>query len=162
MLDKKKILYETTHNKKFTINVSEPFNSKVVNFLDDFSNELKKQKKIYNFPDLVYLIFWTNYNKIQELKNKFTNKNISLGRGLIFHICPSNVPTNFIYSFFFGLLSGNSNIVKIPRKGLYNIQKKQMGDLYIIFKISNDETYFRKCQQIQIPGQGDHEIPPKY
>ena len=45
MLDKKKILYETTHNKKFTINVSEPFNSKVVNFLDDFSNELKKQKK---------------------------------------------------------------------------------------------------------------------
>ena len=62
MLDKKKILYETTHNKKFTINVSEPFNNKVVNFLDDFSNELKKQKKIYNFPDLVYLIFWTNYN----------------------------------------------------------------------------------------------------
>ena len=57
MLDKKKILYETTHNKKFTVNVSEPFDSKVVNFLDDFSNELKKQKKIYNFPDLVYLIF---------------------------------------------------------------------------------------------------------
>ena len=116
MLDKKKILYEITHNKKFTINVSEPFDNKVVNFLDDFSNELKKQKKIYNFPDLVYLIFWTNYNKIQELKNKFTNKNISLGRGLIFHICPSNVPTNFIYSFFFGLLSGNSNIIKIPSK----------------------------------------------
>ena len=131
MLDKKKILYETTHNKKFTINVSEPFDSKVVNFLDDFSNELKKQKKIYNFPDLVYLIFWTNYNKIQELKNKFTNKNISLGRGLIFHICPSNVPTNFIYSFFFGLLSGNSNIVKIPSK---NFQEKKII-LFIINKL---------------------------
>jgi len=144
MLDKKKILYETTHNKKFTINVSEPFNSKVVNFLDDFSNELKKQKKIYNFPDLVYLIFWTNYNKIQELKNKFTNKNISLGRGLIFHICPSNVPTNFIYSFFFGLLSGNSNIVKIPSKDfpekkiiLFIINKLFQKKKYLIIKNSN-------------------------
>ena len=38
---------------------------------------------------------------------------------MIFHICPSNVPTNFIYSFFFGLLSGNSNIVKIPSKNFY-------------------------------------------
>jgi len=116
MLDKKKILYKITKNKKFTINVSEPFNIHAINFLSDFSKELKKHKKIYKYPELIYLIFWANYKKIKEINNKFMNNDIRLGRGLIFHICPSNVPTNFIYSFFFGLLSGNSNIVKVPSK----------------------------------------------
>ncbi len=116
MLDKKKILYQITKNKRFNINVSEPFNNQSIDFLSDFSKELKKEKKIYKFPDLIYLIFWTSYKKIGEAKKKFLSRNIRLGRGLIFHICPSNVPTNFIYSFFFGLLSGNSNIVKVPSK----------------------------------------------
>ena len=116
MLDKKKTLYQITKNKRFNINVSEPFNNQSIDFLSDFSKELKKEKKIYKFPDLIYLLFWTSYKKIGEAKKKFLSKNIRLGRGLIYHICPSNVPTNFIYSFFFGLLSGNSNIVKVPSK----------------------------------------------
>ncbi len=116
MLDKKKTLYQITKNKRFNINVSEPFNNQSIDFLSDFSKELKKEKKIYKFPDLIYLVFCTSYKKIGEAKKKFLSRNIRLGRGLIFHICPSNVPTNFIYSFFFGLLSGNSNIVKVPSK----------------------------------------------
>ena len=116
MLDRKKTLYQITKNKRFNINVSEPFNNQSIDFLSDFSKELKKEKKIYKFPDLIYLVFWTSYKKIGEAKKKFLSSNIRLGRGLIFHICPSNVPTNFIYSFFFGLLSGNSNIVKVPSK----------------------------------------------
>ena len=116
MLDKKKILYQITKNKRFNINVSEPFNNQSLDFLSDFSKELKKEKKNYKYPDLIYLIFWTSNKKIKEVKEKSISKNIRLGRGLIFHICPSNVPTNFIYSFFFGLLSGNSNIVKVPSK----------------------------------------------
>ena len=27
----------------------------------------------------------------------FIDNDLRLGRGLVFHICPSNVPTNFIY-----------------------------------------------------------------
>ena len=45
MLDKKKILKEITGNKNFNITVSEPFNHKAIEFLNDFSNALKKQKK---------------------------------------------------------------------------------------------------------------------
>ena len=36
--------------------------------------------------------------------------------GLLFHITPSNVPTNFAYSLIFGLLTGNTNIVKVPHQ----------------------------------------------
>ncbi|MDY6953340.1 MAG: acyl-CoA reductase [Thermodesulfobacteriota bacterium] len=39
-----------------------------------------------------------------------------LGRGLAFHITPSNVPINFAFSYVFGLLSGNANVVRVPSK----------------------------------------------
>ena len=45
MLDRKKILYQITRNKRFNVNVSEPFNNQSLNFLSDFSKELKKEKK---------------------------------------------------------------------------------------------------------------------
>jgi len=35
---------------------------------------------------------------------------------LVFHITPSNVPVNFAFSFVFGLLSGNANIVRAPSR----------------------------------------------
>ena len=113
-LDKEIVNHTVLGNKKFEIKVTTPFNNLVIDFLVDFSKELRKFKKINSFPDLIYLIFWCNKNK--NLSKYFNDNYLSLGRGLIFHICPSNVPTNFIYSFFFGLLSGNSNIVKVPSK----------------------------------------------
>ena len=116
MLDKRKILDKITKNKSFKVRISKPFNELNTKFLIDFSNELKKDKKIYEFPELFYLMFWCTKKNINKLQNKHLSEKIRFGRGLAFHICPSNVPTNFIYSFFFGLLSGNSNIVKLPNK----------------------------------------------
>ena len=50
-----------------------------------------------------------------QLKNKFyDDKTIKLGRGVVFHIAPSNVPVNFAFSLVMGMLSGNSNIVRVP------------------------------------------------
>ena len=54
MLDKKQMLYQITKNKRFNINVSEPFNNKSIDFLSDFSKELKKEKKFINFQ--IYFI----------------------------------------------------------------------------------------------------------
>ena len=116
ILDKEILSYDVLRGKKFETKVTEPFNNLAIDFLVDFSSKLRKFKKINSFPDLIYLIFWCSKNKNKNLAEYFNNNYLRLGRGLIFHICPSNVPTNFIYSFFFGLLSGNSNIVKIPTK----------------------------------------------
>ena len=116
ILDKEILSYDVLRSKKFETKVTEPFNNLAIDFLVDFSSRLRKFKKINSFPDLIYLIFWCSKNKNKNLAKYFNNNYLRLGRGLIFHICPSNVPTNFIYSFFFGLLSGNSNIVKIPTK----------------------------------------------
>ena len=52
-----------------------------------------------------------------RLKNKHHESNsVRFGLGLLFHITPSNIPTNFAYSLIFGLICGNSNIVKVPSK----------------------------------------------
>ena len=99
MLDKNILDIDVFKNKKIEIKISKPFNSLSIDFIADFSKELRKYKKINLYPDLVYLIFWCakNKSKSQSYNNE---KNLKLGRGLIFHICPSNVPTNFVYSFF--------------------------------------------------------------
>ena len=100
----------------FNISVRKTFDQLSINFLTDFSNELRKNKITSHKPDINYLMFWCSKNKINNYAKSFDNNEIRLGRGLIFHICPANVPTSFVYSFFFGLLSGNSNIVKVPSK----------------------------------------------
>jgi len=130
MLDKKKILNFVTKNKNFNVKISKPFNALSIEFLNNFSNNLKNYKETKNYPDLIYLMFWCRGGRIKNLSKDFDDNKLRLGRGLIFHICPSNVPTNFVYSFFFGLLSGNSNIVKVPSK---SFKEKE-----IILKILND------------------------
>ena len=137
ILDKEILNYDVLGIKRFETCVSKPFNSLAIDFLSDFSTRLRKLKKIKLFPDLIYLIFWCGKKRNKNLTKYFNNDFLRLGRGLIFHICPSNVPTNFIYSFFFGLLSGNSNIVKIPSK---NFKEKKMI-LSTIKSLFNEKKY---------------------
>ena len=116
MLDKNRIIRELVGNKNFNTKVFRPFSDLIIDFLNDFSNKLKSRRDAFRYPDLIYLIIWSSKQNVKGLEKKNKNSEVRLGRGLIFHICPSNVPTNFVYSLFFGLLSGNSNIVKIPSK----------------------------------------------
>ena len=114
MSDSGKILREITKEKNFRVCINKPFNDLSLNFINEFSIELKKDRDTYRYLDLIYLSNWCSKKKISELKKRYVFKNLQIGRGLIFHISPSNVPTNFVYSFIFGLLSGNSNVIKLP------------------------------------------------
>ena len=127
----------------------EPFNPKIINLLDDLSKLLNNNFNNKNFPDLKALSFFCRKKNILSLKNKHEIKDsIRFGLGLLFHITPSNIPTNFAYSLIFGLISGNSNIVKVPSKkfdeveiickSLDHILKKK-----IYFKIKNMITIVR-------------------
>lgn len=90
-----------------------PYNDTAVEFLDCLSKSLMKYRE---YPDIVSFGFYIRKANILRLKESFEDKHYRIGRGLIFHIAPSNVPINFAYSFLFGLLSGNSNIIKISSK----------------------------------------------
>ena len=78
-----------------------------------------------------------------------------MGLGMIFHITPSNIPTNFAYSLIFGLLMGNSNIIKVPSKKfeevniicsvikstLKNKKFKKIKDRILIVRYKNNDKF---------------------
>ena len=97
--------------------VTKPFDKLIIDFLTKFSLELNKIKYTSIYKDVKTLSFFCRYQNLIILKKKFyTNQEIRIGQGLIFHVTPSNIPTNFAYSLIFGLLTGNSNIIKVTSK----------------------------------------------
>ena len=100
----------------------EIFNSIVIKFLSSLSKEIFEDKRFKEYPDIISYAFWIRENNLIRLKKGYETSNKSyIGRGIAFHVVPSNVPTNFIYSLTYGLLSGNANLVKLPEKNFIQI-----------------------------------------
>ena len=94
-----------------------PFDEKTIEFLNDLSKELINTKEVREYPDVATFAFFCRRGNIISLRKKhISEKVLRLGRGIVFHIAPSNVPVNFAYSLICGLLSGNLNIVRVPSK----------------------------------------------
>ena len=92
------------------------YNDSVCAFISEISATLMKSPLIRFFPDLSSLAFWGRKANLQKLKSDFGSTERRLGRGLCFHIAPSNIPVNFAFTYVFGLLAGNANIVRLPSK----------------------------------------------
>jgi hypothetical protein len=93
-----------------------PYDDLLCDFLNDLSRELRSFKEISDYPDVMAFAFWCRKSNISKFKKEFNDGTFRLGLGVVFHIAPSNVPVNFAFSFAFGLLSGNANIVRVPSK----------------------------------------------
>ena len=103
-------------NKNISNQPSVPFGINELKFLDDFSKILKSDKSTKNKSDILSFSFWCRKKNLIKLSGDIINKNLRIGIGLIFHITPSNVPTNFLFSLILGLITGNSNIIKVPQR----------------------------------------------
>ncbi len=122
MYDKTENIKYLCSSKKFSTYVDAPFSKLVITFLNDLSILLLKDKSANKFGDILSLAFWLREKNITNLKKNFFNKNQNkIGLGNIFHITPTNVPTNFAYSFVFGLVTGNSNLVKLPNQSFEQV-----------------------------------------
>jgi hypothetical protein len=94
----------------------EIFSDLSVGFLNKLSSVLTKYPQTRKFPDVATFAFFCRKANILSIKKNYENESIRLGRGVIFHVAPSNVPVNFAYSLVAGILSGNVNIVRVPSK----------------------------------------------
>ena len=94
-------------------NVWKPFDARVTDYLSKLSHQIFSLPDIRAFPGLVSLAYWIRPSAIHRLAERHEDENFLIGRGMAFHIPPSNVPLNFAYSLFCGLLSGNSNVVRL-------------------------------------------------
>lgn len=107
-----------------SVSANLPFDDNVLNFLNDVSKRLMARADVKEYSDLVAFAFWIRKSATLKLKGRFCqdNGNIYMGRGVAFHIAPSNVPVNYAYSLATGLLTGNANIVRVPSKNFPQIE----------------------------------------
>ena len=100
-----------------------PFSDDTIEFCQIVSKQLMGSSFCREYPDIMTLGFWLRKGSLLEYKKTYcTDSLFHIGRGIIFHIAPSNVPVNFAYSLFSGLLCGNCNIVRIPSKDFPQIR----------------------------------------
>jgi len=93
------------------------FNADRVAFLAELSRKLLAHKVARALPDVVSFAYWSRRANLMRLADKFAgDEALRMGLGLSFHICPANVPINFAFSMAFGLLSGNTCVLRLPSK----------------------------------------------
>ena len=95
------------------------FDEKVISFLNALSKALMGYRE---YSDVVTFAFWIRQANIKNLQERFKSDEFRLGRGMVFHIAPSNVPVNFAYSMVSALLCGNSNVVRVPSKDFPQVE----------------------------------------
>lgn len=91
------------------------FSGQSVSFLAALSKKLLSDKRTRNYPDLSAFAFWIRKSSLETMAKKYTDL-YRLGRGVSFHIAPSNVPVAFAMSFTAGLLAGNACVVRVSGK----------------------------------------------
>jgi hypothetical protein len=97
--------------------VEEPFSENAISFLEALVILLKNDPLANDFPEMMTFAFFCRRSNLIQLKKKYYPKNNTRkGRGIAFHISPSNIPMNFAYSLVSGILSGNLNVVRLPSK----------------------------------------------
>ena len=101
----------------------EPFDGEITEFLNELSKKLMRMQEAKGYPEVVTFGFWIRKANVQALKERFLREtgNIQVGRGVAFHIAPSNVPVNYAYSLAAGLLTGNANVVRVPSKDFLQV-----------------------------------------
>ena len=93
-----------------------PFAEEVVEELNELSGRLLHDPASRQYPDAVTFAFFCRRGNLMKLNEQYSSEAIRLGRGMVFHIAPSNVPVNFAYSMVAGLLAGNTNVVRVSQK----------------------------------------------
>ena len=99
-----------------------PFSPLVIDLLNQVSEKLMSHALLREFPDVATFAFWCRNASISTMKSRYVDRDRRLGRGIIFHVAPSNVPVNFAYSLAAGLLAGNANIVRVPSAEFIQVQ----------------------------------------
>ncbi len=153
-----------------------PFSNEVISYLNDLSKLLYKDARTRNYPDVSTFAFFVRKSNLFSLKKEYFNSDINrLGRGIVFHIAPSNVPVNFAYSLVSSLLAGNTNIVRVPSKSFDQVNiisdailelsklknhKKISDKIMLISYPRNDSanSFFSKICDVRVIWGGDNTI----
>lgn len=92
------------------------FSDKAIEFLGALSREILKDKRTRQNVDVTSYAYWIRKASIEQVKQKHCDYKSRIGRGVAFHIAPSNVPVNFAVSMTSSILAGNISIIRVSNK----------------------------------------------
>lgn len=133
------------------------YSDEAIGFISDLSSKIMKSPIMRQYPDVAALGFWGRKGNILKLKENCPEANLRLGRGLCFHIAPSNIPMSFAFSYMFGLLAGCSNIVRLPSK---NFPQTEATIKIIKEVIENHPEIEKRTTFVRYPA--DNEITQEF
>ncbi len=93
-----------------------PFDPRAVGFLADLSQAILRSPDARRQEAVCAFGFWCRRAHLEALERRHACPLPRLGRGLVFHVAPSNVPVQFAYSMAIGLLAGNANVVRLSSR----------------------------------------------
>jgi hypothetical protein len=97
-----------------------PFDERAISFIGKLSQKILTSKSVRLFPELAALGHWFRKARLLDMAKTSCNNvrgQVQIGRGLAFHLAPSNVDSVFMYSWLLSLLAGNTNLVRVSQKG---------------------------------------------
>lgn len=98
------------------------FSEEVITFFAELSKEILNDTRAKRFPDVSSYAFFVRRASLEKQKQLYLNQNlVRIGKGISFHIAPSNVPVNFAVSMMYALLSGDSCIVRVSNKSFEQV-----------------------------------------
>ncbi|MEE3466947.1 MAG: acyl-CoA reductase [Eubacterium sp.] len=98
-----------------------PYCDIVCDFFNDWSRLMRSHPEGRRLGDVVSFAFFCRKGNLERLREEAHIEDLRMGRGLCFHIAPSNIPVNFAFSYAFGLLAGNANIVRVSSKAFSQV-----------------------------------------
>lgn len=97
------------------------FSHKMMSFLEDLSRTLLNQPGIKEYVDVMSYAYWIRKTSLEEAKKRHYDYENRMGRGVAFHIAPSNVPVNFAVSMTSALLAGNACVIRVSNKDFQQV-----------------------------------------
>ena len=115
------------------------FTDKMMGFLEELSRRLLHCKEAKEYQDIMAYGYWIRKASLEKEKKKYDLRG-RIGRGVSFHIAPSNVPVNFAVSMTSAVLAGNACIIRLS--------EKHFAQVDIITGIMNEllQTDFKELQ----------------
>jgi len=114
-----KILFDLDNSR---IKFLKIFDKKVCSFFSELSDLIFNDPIAKIYPELITYAFFIRAKNIILEKKKFLNSSNRYSVGKIIHFTPKNVPINFAYSLYFGLITGNVNIIKLSSKNYDQVE----------------------------------------
>lgn len=96
-----------------------PFSEETIDFLDALYQALRKENRSVQVADLAAFSFWCRKGNLSHIREQYArqwNGKKVIGRGVAFHIVPSNIPVLFAFSMAASLLAGDPVVLRLPEK----------------------------------------------